>query len=271
MSRRQHHTVTQILGPKLAFRKDGFKLKHFTRRFFKLYIFKATGKELVAEGEPDRKAISDKRLIELVAYSLNLSPDALMPSTHAYATFENPMMMVLLIEYEAMGSRLEDISLATVMNYVYFVWAKEDPTKVTCVLSKESVELPWDEETMKENEWELKDPGSLNDCRIVCTALGRVQHIRPLFKDSLSLAALPDENRTFEHPEAVDKLEKEVAALGVQADTSSPASKGGASPTNPAASSENGSLPGSGEALPAADSEDVIAAGEAPPVAMLPS
>ena len=40
VSRRQHHTVTQILGPKLAFRKDGFKLKHFTRRFFKLYIFK---------------------------------------------------------------------------------------------------------------------------------------------------------------------------------------------------------------------------------------
>ena len=99
---------------------------------------------------------ADNRILE---FMLNADGDVKPPDTHSGSNFEVPMLKVLSARRMDMGDRLQNVSVEALQagTFGYFVWDKNDPTKMTTWLGQDLADVISEEESARMTDLELID------------------------------------------------------------------------------------------------------------------
>lgn len=160
----------------------------------------------------------------LLRFALNADLDMPIPSTHAGAGFERPLMAVLQKRASLMGNRLWSLSAQDISqgNFGYFSWNRATPAAARSFDGRDIVVPIAPALLTNMTDLELVD-GCSHQVRLESPSTGFSHNLMMLLRNQHGLQA-PDETSPFEHPEVCTEYEGLVVPVAaVSGSASAPA------------------------------------------------
>lgn len=231
LARQEAKSVVEKLGNALP--QKSKKLKGLPPRVWKSLFHNLLGLGSSDSFEPDgAEVMTDSQRMNLCLFALNCTPDAEVPTKHAGAGYEGPLVSVLKAVSDEQGKRLQGL---THQNFRTWGWVKlvaEDPTKVSIQGSASDpplmVQLPYPSAFMQQLTITIENNCFLSQAKLCDHQKGFNQLVLPLL--------------TMQHPghtyhQDIVSLERPDAAAAFEGISTSPArsesSLSGPSPSRP--------------------------------------